>query len=75
MLVCLVPMMTLLPAWLLRGRQNVLDVQLGDKLERETASEVDRRARLGWNGIVRERAGPNEAPQPLRAGVGERQVV
>jgi uncharacterized protein len=46
MLVCLVPMMTLLPAWLLRGRQNVLDVQLGDKLERETASEVDRRARI-----------------------------
>ena len=46
MLVCLVPMMTLLPAWLLRGRQNVLDVQLGDKLERETATEVDRRARI-----------------------------
>jgi hopanoid biosynthesis associated RND transporter like protein HpnN len=46
MLVCLVPMMTLLPAWLLRGRQNVLDVQLGDKLERETAFEVDRRARI-----------------------------
>jgi len=46
MLVCLVPMMTLLPAWLLRGRQNVLDVQLGDKLERESAFEVDRRARI-----------------------------
>lgn len=46
MLVCLVPMMTLLPAWLLRGRQNILDVQLGDKLEREVAVEVDRRARI-----------------------------
>jgi uncharacterized protein len=46
MLVCLVPMMTLLPAWLLRGRQNVLDVQLGDKLESKTAVEVDRRARI-----------------------------
>ncbi len=46
MLVCLVPMMTLLPAWLLRGRQNVIDVQLGDKLERATATEVDRRARI-----------------------------
>lgn len=46
MLVCLVPMMTLLPAWLLRGRQNVLDVQLGDKLGRETAFETDRRARI-----------------------------
>src|SRR5687767_2838917 len=46
MLVCLIPMMTLLPAWLLRGRQNVLDVQLGDKLETQTAFEVDRRARI-----------------------------
>jgi uncharacterized membrane protein YdfJ with MMPL/SSD domain len=46
MLVCLVPMMTLLPAWLLRGRQNILDVQLGDKLESQTALEVDRRARI-----------------------------
>lgn len=46
MLVCLLPMMTFLPAWLLRGRQNVLDVQLGDKLESQSAVEVDRRARL-----------------------------
>ncbi|MCI0747314.1 MAG: MMPL family transporter [Verrucomicrobia subdivision 3 bacterium] len=46
MLVCLVPMMTLLPAWLLRGRQNVLDAQWGDKLGHRTAEEVDRRARL-----------------------------
>src|SRR6185503_3513062 len=46
LLMCLIPMMTLLPAWLLRGRQNVLDVQLGDKLESQTAVEVDRRARI-----------------------------
>ena len=46
MLMCLIPMMTLLPAWLLRGRQNVLDVQLGDKLESQSAVEVDRRARI-----------------------------
>ena len=31
--ICLVPMMTFLPALLLRGRQNVLDHALGDKLE------------------------------------------
>src|SRR5262249_20178241 len=31
LLVCLVPMMTLLPALLLRGTQNVLDHELGDK--------------------------------------------
>lgn len=31
LLICLVPMMTLLPVLLLRGRQNVLDHELGDK--------------------------------------------
>ena len=46
MLVCLVPMMTLLPALLLRGRQNVLDHALGPVLDRKAASEVDKRARL-----------------------------
>jgi hopanoid biosynthesis associated RND transporter like protein HpnN len=46
MLVCLVPMMTMLPAWLLRGRQNVLDVELGPKLEIQSAEEIDRRARI-----------------------------
>jgi predicted RND superfamily exporter protein len=46
MLVCLVPMMTMLPAWLLRGRQNILDVELGPKLESKTAEEIDRRARI-----------------------------
>ena len=38
MLVCLVPMMTLLPVLLLRGRQNVLDHQLGPTLDRQAAS-------------------------------------
>lgn len=33
LVVCLVPMMTLLPVLLLRGRQNVIDHELGDKLE------------------------------------------
>lgn len=38
MLICLIPMLTILPAWLLRGRQNVLD--------RAAAAAPDRRARL-----------------------------
>ncbi|MBI3417373.1 MAG: MMPL family transporter [Verrucomicrobia bacterium] len=38
MVICLVPMMTMLPVLLLRGRQNVLDHQL--------APEVDHRARI-----------------------------
>jgi hopanoid biosynthesis associated RND transporter like protein HpnN len=37
LLVCFIPMMTMLPALLLRGRQNVIDHQLGD---------VERRARI-----------------------------
>jgi len=46
LLVCLVPMMTLLPVLLLRGRQNVLDHQLGPALERKEAVILDRRARI-----------------------------
>jgi hopanoid biosynthesis associated RND transporter like protein HpnN len=46
LLVSLVPMMTLLPVLLLRGRQNVLDHQLGPVLERKEAVELDRRARI-----------------------------
>ena len=46
LLVSLVPMMTLLPALLLRGRQNVLDHQLGPVLEKKEAIEVDKRARI-----------------------------
>jgi hopanoid biosynthesis associated RND transporter like protein HpnN len=37
LMVCLIPMLTLLPALLLRGRQNVMDHSLGD---------VERRARI-----------------------------
>src|SRR5437867_2592587 len=46
LLVSLVPMMTLLPVLLLRGRQNVLDHELGPVLEVKEAVEVDRRARI-----------------------------
>src|SRR5438445_3692186 len=38
LLICLIPMMTMLPVLLLRGRQNVLDHQLPHR--------VDRRARI-----------------------------
>jgi hopanoid biosynthesis associated RND transporter like protein HpnN len=46
LLVSLVPMMTLLPVLLLRGRQNLLDQQLGPVLESKAAEEIDRRARI-----------------------------
>src|SRR6185369_4257692 len=46
LLVCLVPMMTLLPVLLLRGRQNVLDHELGPTLGRQESVSVDRRARI-----------------------------
>ena len=46
LLVSMVPMMTLLPALMLRGRQNALDKQLGPVLERKSAIEVDQRARI-----------------------------
>ena len=46
MLVCLVPMMTLLPVLLLRGKQNVLDHELGPVLDRREALEAGRRARI-----------------------------
>jgi hopanoid biosynthesis associated RND transporter like protein HpnN len=46
LLVSLVPMVTLLPVLLLRGRQNVLDHDLGPVLERQEAVEIDKRARI-----------------------------
>jgi hopanoid biosynthesis associated RND transporter like protein HpnN len=46
LLVCLVPMMTLLPVLLLRGQQNILDHELGPKLDQQAALEVDKRARI-----------------------------
>ncbi len=46
LLVSLVPMMTLLPVLLLRGRQNALDHELGPQLEMQAAEEIDRRARI-----------------------------
>jgi hopanoid biosynthesis associated RND transporter like protein HpnN len=46
MLVCLVPMMTLLPALLIGGQQNVLDHQMGAALESRAKAEVARRERI-----------------------------
>ncbi len=46
LLVSLMPMMTLLPVLLLRGRQNALDHQLGPQLEVKAALEIDKRARI-----------------------------
>ena len=37
--ICLVPMMTILPVLLLRGRQNVIDHAIGSKLERRAKIE------------------------------------
>src|SRR6185436_13015426 len=37
--ICLIPMMTMLPVMLLRGRQNVIDHALGAKLERREMIE------------------------------------
>ena len=37
--ICLVPMMTMLPVMLLRGRQNVIDHAMGTKLERRAKIE------------------------------------
>ena len=37
--ICLIPMMTLLPVMLLRGRQNVIDHAMGTKLERRAKIE------------------------------------
>ena len=46
LLVSLIPMMTLLPVLILRGRQNTLDQRLGPQLEVQEAKGIDRRARL-----------------------------
>ena len=46
MLACLIPMMTLLPVILLRGKQNVLDHELGPVLDRKAAIEAGRRAKI-----------------------------
>ncbi len=46
LLVSLVPMMTLLPVLMLRGKQNVLDQQLGPVLENKDAMQMDKLARV-----------------------------
>jgi hopanoid biosynthesis associated RND transporter like protein HpnN len=52
LLICLVPMMTLLPVLLLRGRQNVLDHQLGDLDARRARIENIWLQRPVWVGGV-----------------------
>jgi hopanoid biosynthesis associated RND transporter like protein HpnN len=46
MLLCLVPMMTMLPVLILSGQQNVLDHELGPKLDLRALTEQSQRARL-----------------------------
>jgi len=46
MLLCLVPMLTLLPVLLLSGRQNVLDHALGVVLQTKAQREIAHRARI-----------------------------
>jgi len=46
MIICLVPMLTLLPSLLLRGHQNVIDQEMRAELDLKAALEMDRRARL-----------------------------
>ena len=48
LLVCLVPMMTMLPVLLLRGRQNVVDHELGDMAKRRARIESFWLERPGW---------------------------
>lgn len=40
LLLCFVPMMTLLPVLLLRGRQNIIDVHIGEDLARERIEKI-----------------------------------
>ena len=60
LIICLVPMMTLLPVLLLRGRQNVIDHQQGDLDER--------RARIENIWLQRPLLVTLDHPGPLRAG-------
>src|SRR5262249_13765797 len=53
LLVCLVPMMTLLPVLILRGKQNIIDQEKGEQLIRQALKEVDRRARIENIGLRR----------------------
>lgn len=48
LLICLVPMMTMLPALLLRGRQNVIDHDLSAKPDRRAQLEQVWLRRPGW---------------------------
>jgi len=48
LMICLIPMMTMLPVLLLRGRQNVIDHQQGDLEERRARIENIWLQRPGW---------------------------
>ena len=55
LLVCLIPMMTMLPVLLLRGRQNVLDHKIGDLERRDLRHRGDPQTQqpaLGANRVV-----------------------
>src|SRR5256885_2746700 len=61
LLICLVPMMTLLPVLLLRGRQNVLD--------KTFPQELERRARIAKTLLGRPLPGAAVTPPPLAAAL------
>jgi uncharacterized protein len=52
LLICLVPMMTMLPALLLRGQQNVIDHDFGAQLERRARIEQFWLRRPVWVSVV-----------------------
>jgi hopanoid biosynthesis associated RND transporter like protein HpnN len=52
LLVCLIPMMTLLPLWLIRGRQNEMDVQAPQRGSRREAIEQSWLRRPGFTVLV-----------------------
>ena len=68
LLVCLVPMMTMLPVLLLRGRQNVVDQEQGELAEKRARIENLWLRRPVWTAgvtLALVRAGGDAAPQGL----------
>src|SRR3974377_2448964 len=66
LVICLVPMMTLLPVLLLRGRQNVVDHEQGELAEKRARIENLWLGRPGWAAggtLAPGCAGPHHAPQ------------
>jgi hopanoid biosynthesis associated RND transporter like protein HpnN len=52
LLICLIPMLTMLPVMLLGGRQNVIDQQLGELAERRARIENIWLQRPGWVTVI-----------------------